>query len=685
MAFVVFAGQSNMGGLYMDVSTLPAAWSPSPLTQIWDSQSKSWVEMQPGVNTGYAGQPNTWGPEVQFAIDFRAAFPNEVLHIVKEVDGGTPLNQDTVAWHYDWSPNSQDELFARTASLISDASASLGGAHPTAVFWGQGEEDGNTAAAAQAYGDNLSAFFTAVRAQWMADPTGKIGYFQIDTTTPHAADVRAGEVRVDQADPNAASFDTAGYPLQGDNLHYAAGGYTAAGDNFFQLYDAWRQAGALPPDTPPGSSSGQTLTSHQYADTLSGGAGADTLNAGQGPDLLTGGAGADSFVFAQLPWNAGHVSDFAVGADRLDLSALLAASGYQGSDPVADGYVSFVADGNGGTEVLYDTDGRASGATVQYRITDLDHVAPGGLTWAQLSTAPSPPAGGGGTGGPPGQVLTSHQYADTLSGGAGADTLNAGQGPDLLTGGAGGDSFVFAQLPWNAGHVSDFAVGVDHLDLSALLAASGYQGSDPVADGYVSFVADGNGGTEVLYDTDGRASGATVQYRITDLDHVAPNGLTWAQLSSGAAPSPPAEGGGGTGGTGGQSGQVLTSASYGDHLAGGAGADTLNAGQGPDSLTGGAGADRFVFAQLPWNAGHVTDFTPGTDTLDLRALFQAAGYQGSDPLADHRLEFRADGSGSTQVYFDADGNGANSQWPTLITTLDGVAPSQIGAGDWLFR
>ncbi|MDB5465779.1 MAG: exsH, partial [Phenylobacterium sp.] len=511
--------------------------------------------------------------------------------------------------------------------------------------------------------------------------------------------------------------------------------------------------------------------------------------------------GGDAFVFKYLPWNAGHITDFAVGTDKLDFSALFSASGYTGADPVKDAYVSLQSDGAGGTVVYYDTDGPGSGNTIQYKITDLDHVSPTGLTWAQLSTGtgggatPPPPAStqvafstpsvalaegnsgvtafsytltrtgpttaastvnwgvtGSGSnpanaadfqngvlpsgsvtfaagetskvitvnvvgdttvepdetftvtlsgasgatlgtstatgtitnddtassGGTAGQVLTSNTYGATLTGGAGNDTLNAGQGPDVLSGAGGGDAFVYKNLPWNAGHVTDFTVGTDKLDLSALFQASGYSGSDPIADGYVSLQADGSGGTVVYYDTDGRASGNTIQYKITTLDHVAPTGLTWTSLSTGASsggtPPPP---------SGGAPGVVVTSSKYGDTLTGGAGNDTLNAGQGPDQLTGAAGADHFVWNNLPWNPGHVTDFTPGTDVLDLRPLFAAAGYTGTNPIADHVLEFQADGAGNTKVYFDPDGPGG--QWGTTITTLDHVTPSQISSSDWLFH
>ena len=526
-----------------------------------------------------------------------------------------------------------------------------------------------------------------------------------------------------------------------------------------------------------------------------------------------------------------RITDFTVGQDRLDLSALLRKAGYSGSDPIADHYVTLLSDGAGGTQLLFDHDGTGPSPQWANYILKLDHVSATGLTWATLTGggAPAPPPGPssqvgfsvasvsvtegnvgatdmtytvsrtgdlsgtasaswsvagsganpaaasdfqGGTlpagtvtfapgeasktivirvagdttaerdegftvtlAGPTGatlgvatsagvildddsapapgdtvqtaaasytltgtahnlvligsaaqtgvgstldNVITSNDYGSSLQGLEGADTLVAGHGADLLTGGAGADVFAFKVLPWNAGHVTDFVLGADRLDLSVLLNASGYSGSDPVRDGYVILSSDGAGGTRVAFDIDGPGTANPWPTTITTLDRVPTAGLTFAQLTTAplGPPPPPPPGGG--------AGQVLTSSKYGDVLAGGAGADTLNAGQGPDTLTGGAGADHFVFAKAPWNAGHVTDFMPGADVIDLRQLFAGTGYAGANPLADHWLEFRADGSGGTQVYVDLDGP-QGSQWPTLVTTLDHITPAQISAQDWLFR
>jgi serralysin len=303
-----------------------------------------------------------------------------------------------------------------------------------------------------------------------------------------------------------------------------------------------------------------------------------------------------------------------------------------------------------------------------------------------LPNAGPPPGGNGGGGNPPppsnpppgnaGVVLTATSPGATLVGTAGADTLNASQGSDHLTGGGGADTFAYRALPWSAGHVTDFQVGVDKLDISALYT-NGYAGADPVSDGYVSFASDGAGGAKVMLDPDGPAGANTIKFVVADLDGISPTGLTAANVfgASGAGSPPPSNP------PPGNAGVVLTATSPGATLVGTAGADTLNASQGSDHLTGGAGADHFAFAHLPWSAGHVTDFTPGSDVLDLRALFAAIGYHGADPVADGTLSFVSDGAGDTRVMFKDPG----SPWPTLVTTLDHVDPGSVHSGDWLFH
>jgi beta-glucanase (GH16 family) len=129
---------------------------------------------------------------------------------------------------------------------------------------------------------------------------------------------------------------------------------------------------------------------------------------------------------------------------------------------------------------------------------------------------------------------------------------------------------------------------------------------------------------------------------------------------------------------------IMTSNNFDSTLIGGGGTDALIAGYNADTLTGGSGKDTFVFPVLPWNAGHITNFNPGIDTLYLSHLFAAGHYTGSNPIADGWLSFVTDGSGGTDVYFDPGGKTGNSI-PILITILDHVSPQSITATDWIYH
>ncbi|NBU14138.1 MAG: hypothetical protein EBT35_05965 [Alphaproteobacteria bacterium] len=125
---------------------------------------------------------------------------------------------------------------------------------------------------------------------------------------------------------------------------------------------------------------------------------------------------------------------------------------------------------------------------------------------------------------------------------------------------------------------------------------------------------------------------------------------------------------------------ISESTFFGNVMNGLTGNDELIAGKGADVLTGGLGIDDFVFKALPNRAGHITDFTVGTDLLDLRGIFSSAGYTGTDPIADHHLILAANSTGGTGVYYDPSGNPLGPK--TLITTLDHVQPSALhGSND----
>jgi Ca2+-binding RTX toxin-like protein len=100
------------------------------------------------------------------------------------------------------------------------------------------------------------------------------------------------------------------------------------------------------------------------------------------------------------------------------------------------------------------------------------------------------------TGNNAGDVFHSDNSGNVFHGGTGNDTFHLGRGGDWATGGGGNDTFAFAETPWAAGHITDFGAG-DTVDLTGLLAASGYTGSDPVGAGYIKLTSDSSGDAQI--------------------------------------------------------------------------------------------------------------------------------------------------------------------------------------------
>lgn len=113
-------------------------------------------------------------------------------------------------------------------------------------------------------------------------------------------------------------------------------------------------------------------------DIIIGGAGDDTIIGGFGSDLLTGGLGKDYFVYNSIDDRSDRITDFQVGEDVLDLRNLFAGIGYQGNDPVADGYLQIVPSGST-SSIRIDIDGTFGSSAFKTLVT-LDNVLPTSLT-----------------------------------------------------------------------------------------------------------------------------------------------------------------------------------------------------------------------------------------------------------------------------------------------------------------
>ncbi|PWB33467.1 type I secretion target, partial [Pseudomonas sp. SDI] len=210
-----------------------------------------------------------------------------------------------------------------------------------------------------------------------------------------------------------------------------------------------------------------------------------------------------------------------------------------------------------------------------------------------------------------GSVLTGTSHDDTLIAGNTATTLNAGDGNDVLVGGSGNDSLY------------------------------GGDGNDLLIGGLGNDLLDGGAGI----DTASYASAATavtVNLNLAGQQNTGGGGLdTLVSIENliGSDYNDTL--------TGDNNANLLMGGKGNDTLVGGGGEDTLIGGLGDNTLTGGAGADTFLWQQ--GNNGHdvVTDFTPGTDRLDLSQLLQ--GENTTTASLDDYLHFKVTGSGASVV------------------------------------
>jgi hypothetical protein len=300
---------------------------------------------------------------------------------------------------------------------------------------------------------------------------------------------------------------------------------------------------------------------------------------------------------------------------------------------------------------------------------------------------------GGTGGGSAGQTYTSDNYGDHWTGTGGNDTFHLGRGGDVVTGNGGNDTYAFAELPWAGGHITDFDAG-DVLDLTGLMATTADTGSDGFADGYLK-ITDSSAGAEVWaqYATSGANAGwwlvetldgvsaASLQtsgdvvtvgsgsgrtsVTTSDANYVAPAYVTSITLSGSQQHIDASA----------TNGVTITSNNTGNVLIGGAGDDLFHLGRGGDTATGGAGADTFAYAETPWAAGTITDFSGAQgDLVDVRGMLQASGYTGSDPFTDGYLKI-TDSAAGAQIWSDVNQPGNTGWW--LVATIDGVSTSSL--------
>lgn len=103
------------------------------------------------------------------------------------------------------------------------------------------------------------------------------------------------------------------------------------------------------------------------ADTLTGTVGADFIQGGSGADTISGGGAADTFIYTSVRDAGDRITDFLVGTDKIDLSALFAG----GPAPTLGVEVTFVPV-TGGVNVQVLVNGRRTPLVTVLGVTVLD-------------------------------------------------------------------------------------------------------------------------------------------------------------------------------------------------------------------------------------------------------------------------------------------------------------------------
>lgn len=121
--------------------------------------------------------------------------------------------------------------------------------------------------------------------------------------------------------------------------------------------------------------------------------------------------------------------------------------------------------------------------------------------------------------------------------------------------------------------------------------------------------------------------------------------------------------------------RTLTGTAQGDVITGTAGDDRIIGGSGADVITTGQGRDVLVYTSLRDGIDRVTDFTPGSDRIDLSAITAALGGPNALSTGHVRLVDTAQG---VQIRIDTDGFAGPAN-PVPLVTLNGLTAAHIVA------
>ena len=104
-------------------------------------------------------------------------------------------------------------------------------------------------------------------------------------------------------------------------------------------------------------------------DTLTGTNIDENIIGFQGPDKIITGQGNDTIIYESIIDAGDIIEDLEIGSDIIDLRGMLESVGFNGLDPIDDGYISFMSSGSG-TILMLDADGDGSALARPYLFVD---------------------------------------------------------------------------------------------------------------------------------------------------------------------------------------------------------------------------------------------------------------------------------------------------------------------------
>ncbi len=321
---------------------------------------------------------------------------------------------------------------------------------------------------------------------------------------------------------------------------------------------------------------GFTITGSASADSITGGGGSQTIIGAQNDTLLDGGGGTDTLNVGASFTSASDAQ--IANIERLTLTTAVTLNLSNQTEDFfitgSSGIDSITAGGGDDTIVgavndsLLDGGGGTDTLNVAANFTSTSNAQIANIENIVLTAS--------------GRTLNlSNQTEDfTITGLSGSNTITGGSGDNSITGGSGADTIVGAQN---------------------------------------DTLLDGSGGTDTL--RIGANFTSTSDAQIANIENIT---LTTAGLALDLSNQTEAFN--------------ITGSTGVDTITGGSGGDTITGGLGADVMTGGSGADRFIIATSQslgtlggsGNAGTITgydiitDFTTGSDTLDLQGTTTAA-------------------------------------------------------------